>query len=291
MRLMSMHGRLPAHIRCRSSIQFRHSRRMWRTVWRPWPHWHSSVSALLIVWRYARRPIFPVRICVIAELIALCVLACRVSMSFPGRTPRLKSSLPCLALSQDSSHSLFIVRRMVDFVVAISVWSDSGCGGGPSTVRVSGSYPAAILAVRSAASLPGTPACAGIHRNCTSHPCLRSSSSACTASTRIYWPEGCSGLRIAWMAAWLSVKMVHLPGVGAVACISSTIRNANTNPLSSAAYAGRAHVLSPFRVYVVNPELGCYRSRPNVPVNAAPVGVDADRAWFRGVVFFNCVIC
>ena len=107
---------------------------------------------------------FLVRICVIAEPIVLCVLAFKVTiMSFPKRTPRLNSSLPCLAISQDISHSLFIVRRIVDFVIAISVWSDLDCGGGSSTIRVSRSYPAAILIMRSAASLLDTPTCIEIH--------------------------------------------------------------------------------------------------------------------------------
>jgi hypothetical protein len=43
MRLMSTHGSLPAHIWCRSSVQILHSKRAWRTVCRPKPHWHSSV--------------------------------------------------------------------------------------------------------------------------------------------------------------------------------------------------------------------------------------------------------
>jgi hypothetical protein len=232
---MSMHGCLPAHILCRSSVQFRHSRRICRAVCGPYPHWHSSVSALLMAWRYARRLILPVRICVIAELIALCVPACVVRVFSPGRTPSRNRSLPCLAFSQDRSHPLFIVLWIMVFVVAMSVRSDSGSGGGPRTVLVSGSYPAATLAVRSAASFPGTPTCAGIHRNSTIHPRSRSASSACTASTRIYWPDGCLGFRIAWMAAWLSVKMAHFPGTGAVECILSAISNASTIPLSSAA--------------------------------------------------------
>jgi hypothetical protein len=96
MRLMSTHGRLPAHILCLSSFQSLHSRRIWRTVCGPSPHWHWSVSTLLMAWRYARRLILPVRICVITELIALCVSLCSLSVFFPGRTPSLKSSLPCL---------------------------------------------------------------------------------------------------------------------------------------------------------------------------------------------------
>ena len=39
------------------------------------------------------------------------------------------------------------------------------------------------------------------------------------ASTRIYCPDGHLGFRMAWMAAWLSVKMVHLPGVTIVVYI------------------------------------------------------------------------
>ena len=38
MRLMSMHGALPAPIRCRSSAQFQHSSKMCCTVCGPWPH-------------------------------------------------------------------------------------------------------------------------------------------------------------------------------------------------------------------------------------------------------------
>lgn len=132
---MSTHGCLPAHIRCRSSVQFRHSRITCRTVWGPYLHWHWSVSTLLMAWRYARKPILPVRICVMTELIALCVPICVGSVPFPGRTPILKSSLPCLAVSQAASHSSFIVWRMIGFVVAIRVLSDSGsdCGSGSTS--------------------------------------------------------------------------------------------------------------------------------------------------------------
>jgi len=51
----------------------------------------------------------------------LCVPICVVSVLFPGRTPILKSSLPCLAASHDSSYSSLIVRRMLGFVVAIRI--------------------------------------------------------------------------------------------------------------------------------------------------------------------------
>ena len=51
-------------------------------------------------------------------------------------------------------------------------------------------YPAASFAVRSAASLPGTPTCAGTHRSWISQPRSRSVSRALTASTRMYCPEG-----------------------------------------------------------------------------------------------------
>jgi len=170
MRLMSTHGRLPAHILCLSSVQSLHSRRIWRTVCGPSPHWHWSVSALLMAWRYARRLILPVRICVITELIALCVPLCVVSDPFLGRTLSLKSSLPCLAFSQDTSYSSLIVCRMVDFVVAVKVRSDSGSGCGSGFVCAFRLWPAASLAARSATSLPGTPTCAGIHQSWTSQP-------------------------------------------------------------------------------------------------------------------------
>ena len=85
-------------------------------------------------------------------------------------------------------------------------------------------------------SLPGTPSCAGIHRNSTSHPRFRSSSSACTAFIKIYCPDRHSGFRIAWMAAWLSVNMAHLPGVMSVVCMLSTICSARTTSLRFAAY-------------------------------------------------------
>ena len=84
--LISTHGGLPAHIRDRSFAQFQHSWGICRTVWGPYPHWHLSVSVLL-AWRYARRLIFPVRICVMTELIALCVPMCVVSVCFPRWTP------------------------------------------------------------------------------------------------------------------------------------------------------------------------------------------------------------
>jgi hypothetical protein len=158
-------------------------------------------------WRYVRRLILPIRICVITELIALCVSLCILSRALPGRTPSLKSSLPCLAFSQDCSYSSPIVWRMVGFVVAVRIRSDSGSGCSLGFVCVFGSWPAASLAARSAASLPGTPTCAGIYWSWTSQPWSRSWSSARIASTRMYCPEGHLGFAIAWMAAWLSVYM------------------------------------------------------------------------------------
>lgn len=38
-------------------------------------------------------------------------------------------------------------------------------------------------------------------------------------------------------------------------------------------------------------ELRCYRGRPDVTVNSAPVGVDTDSAWLYSVVFLDCVFC
>jgi hypothetical protein len=70
-----------------------------------------------------------------------------------------------LAFTQDSIHSSLIVLRMMDFIVAIRVRSDSGSGCGSGADREFGSWPAASLAARSAASLPDTPTCAGTHRN------------------------------------------------------------------------------------------------------------------------------
>ncbi|KAF2184786.1 hypothetical protein K469DRAFT_780310 [Zopfia rhizophila CBS 207.26] len=86
--------------------------------------------------KYARRPILPVHICVITELIALCMPICVVSVPFPGRILSLKSSQLCLAFSQASFHSFLIFRRMIVFVVAVKIWSDSGLGCGSGIVRV-----------------------------------------------------------------------------------------------------------------------------------------------------------
>ena len=77
-----------------------------------------------------RRLILPVRVCVMTELIALCVPMCVLRSPFPGRTPSLKSSLPCLAFFHDTSHSSFIFWLIVAFVVAVKVRSDSGSGCG-----------------------------------------------------------------------------------------------------------------------------------------------------------------
>ena len=92
-------------------------------------------SVLLIACRYARRLILLVRICVMTELIALCVSMYILRIAFPGRTPSLKSSLPCLATSQDSSHSSLIAWRIMD-LVAIRTCRESGSGGGSAFARV-----------------------------------------------------------------------------------------------------------------------------------------------------------
>jgi hypothetical protein len=83
------------------------------------------------------------------------------------------------------------------FVVVVRIRNDSGSACGLGFVRAFGSWPAASLAARSAASLPGTPTCAGIQRSWTSHPRSRSLSTARMASTRIYCPEGHLGFAIA----------------------------------------------------------------------------------------------
>lgn len=159
-----------------------------------YPQGHLSLSALSIECRYARRPILAIRICVITELMALYVPLCVSSVALPGLTPRRKSSFPCLAVSQDAFHSAFMVLRMADLAGAISARRCSGSGGGSAVCREFALWPAA--------SFPGTPTCAGIHRNCTSQPWPRSSSSAWMASARMYCPDGCFRFRIAWMAAW-----------------------------------------------------------------------------------------
>jgi hypothetical protein len=99
--LKSSAGFLPAHICCLSSVQFRHSRSMCCTVWHPRLHWHLSVSALSMVWRYARKPILPVRICVMTEPIALCAPRCILRALLPVFTLSLYSCLPCFATSHD----------------------------------------------------------------------------------------------------------------------------------------------------------------------------------------------
>lgn len=192
---MSTYGRLPAYIRCRSSVQFLYSRRIWRTVCGPSLHWHLSVSALLIACRYARRLILLVRIYVMTELIALCVLVCVVSIPFPGRTPSLKSL--CFAFFQDISYLSLIVWRIVVLVVAIRICRESGSGGGLACAREFGLWPVASFTAWSAALLPGTLTCAGIHQSWTSHPWSQSLSSACIALTTMYCPKGHLGFAIA----------------------------------------------------------------------------------------------
>ena len=99
-----------------------------------------------MAWRYARRPILPVRICVMAELIALYMPMCVSSIAFPGLTSSLKSSLPCLAFSQAVSHSSLINRRMIDLVVAVSVRRESASGGRSVLAPVLGLLPVAAFA-------------------------------------------------------------------------------------------------------------------------------------------------
>jgi hypothetical protein len=157
-------------------------------------------------------------------------------VSFPGRTPSLKSSLPCLAFPHDSFHSCIIVLRMVVFVVAVRVRSTSNPVRVPGSVEGFRLLRAASLAAWSAASLPDTPTCAGIHLNYISVPWLRSSSRVWMTSMRIYCPEGHLGLCMACNAAWLSVNMVYLFGPVPVDSMSSASCSASLSPMSSAAY-------------------------------------------------------
>lgn len=96
---MSAHGALPAYIFLCFSVQPLHSSRMCRTVWGPYKQRHPSESALLIECRYARRPIFAIRIYLITKLTALYVPLSVSRISLSGLAPRRKSSLPCLAVA------------------------------------------------------------------------------------------------------------------------------------------------------------------------------------------------
>lgn len=109
-----------------------------------------TVSALLILWRYAPKLILPLHIYNITELIALYSPLYRSSVAFPGLTLSLKSSLLCLAVSYKAAYSARMVLRMIDFVGAMRIHRESGSGA-------SGSYWAACLAALSAALLPGIP--------------------------------------------------------------------------------------------------------------------------------------
>lgn len=61
-----------------------------------------SVLVWLVWWRYARKEILVVRICVMTELITRCEQLCKISVPFPGKDPSRKSSLSCSGFSHDS---------------------------------------------------------------------------------------------------------------------------------------------------------------------------------------------
>ncbi|GFF62691.1 hypothetical protein IFM51744_11011 [Aspergillus udagawae] len=101
----------------------------------------------------------------------------RVEYRLPWPHPEPKKLSTVLGFSQAVSHSSLIARRMMDLVVAVSVRRESASGGRSVFAPVLGLVLVASFAACSAASLPGTPTCAGIHRNCICHPWLRSASS------------------------------------------------------------------------------------------------------------------
>ena len=145
--------------------------------------------------------------------IAMCMPSRVLSTPLPGRTPSLKSSLPCLAFSHDSSQSRLVLSggsRILSLPL--------GSAGSPGPVVA----PRLLVRLGRGLRLPwllgrplrclALPRVPGPTEKCTSHPCFRSLSNACMASIRIYCFDGCLGFRIAWMAVWSSVNMAHFPG-------------------------------------------------------------------------------
>ncbi|OCK72701.1 hypothetical protein K432DRAFT_87251 [Lepidopterella palustris CBS 459.81] len=61
-----------------------------------------------MAWRYAYRPILPIRIYIMTKLTALCIPLCVLRVPLPGFTPSLCSCLPCLAASYNTFYFFLI---------------------------------------------------------------------------------------------------------------------------------------------------------------------------------------
>ncbi len=73
------------HVSLLKWVSLRHSDRIRRTVWDLWPHSHWLLFTNFRPYKKARRPIFPVLICVISALSGFLILLCNCKTLVLGR--------------------------------------------------------------------------------------------------------------------------------------------------------------------------------------------------------------
>ena len=150
--------------------------------------------------------IFSVRSCTSSALSCLLSLSWSCSTFLVGVGVCLYVAWPFFSSLHALIHALSacVLHHLLNVVLSGYSW---GGGSAGCWLRPSSLHPVASLAAWSAASFPGMPTWAGIHRTVTEYPLFWSSRVCCAMSARMYAPDRPSAFAIDQMAAWLSVYM------------------------------------------------------------------------------------
>ncbi|EUC27474.1 hypothetical protein COCCADRAFT_111597, partial [Bipolaris zeicola 26-R-13] len=175
-----------AKMRFRRSLYLLQRRRTWATVCRLSPQLQrgSVMVGTCRLKRKSLRPIFSVRSCTNSALSLLLSLSWSCSTFLVGVGVCLYVARPLLS----SLHALIqaLSACVLHHLLSV-VLSGYNCEGGfaGSWLRPSSLHPVASLAAWSAASFPGIPTWAGIHRTVTVSPLSWSSWTCCAISPRM----------------------------------------------------------------------------------------------------------
>jgi hypothetical protein len=170
-----------AKMRFRRSLCWLQWRRTWATVCRLSPQLQPGLvmSGTCRLKRKSLRPIFSVRSCASSALSRLLSLSWSCSTFLVGTGVCLYVARPFFSSLHALTHALSacVLHHLLSVVL-----SGYSCGGGSAgcCLRPSSLHPVASLAAWSAASFPGMPTWAGIHRTVTEYP-LSWSSRTCRA--------------------------------------------------------------------------------------------------------------